>query len=158
MAAAAVAWDESLRLEASCARCDDQTLRRRWGCEREAVRPVMHLPCWYCDPERPRSGCDGCGGTGMVPWYRCPHSIGADAAEAITQVHLVEAGINPWPVSFSELPVEVVTTFRLASARRGYYVRRERRLREGKSVLAPHADRPDTSPMFRHRWPGGTKQ
>lgn len=94
----------------------------------------------------------------MIPWHRCPNSGDAETAEAITLVHLVEAGINPWPGAFTELPYEVLATFQLASARRGLYARRERKAREGKSVLPPHADAPDTSAMFRHRWPGGTKQ
>lgn len=158
MCAAAIAWDETLRMDASCSACGDAERRLAWGCDREAAKPTISLPCWHCDAEKPSATCEGCGGRGVIAWHRCPNRSAAEAADVISFVHLVEAGISPWGVPWCDLPREVLMPFQLASARRGLYARRDRKRREGKSTLAPMADRPDASDAFRHRWPGGTKQ
>lgn len=156
MCAAALAWDESLRVPACGRACGDDPARRlRQGCDREAATPTR-LPCWACDPESPDGKCELCGGTGLAPWHRCIRRSAEQpgAGELVGYVGLVEAGINPWPVAISDLPVEVSSVFALASARRAYYHRQRLRAREGKSTLPPPAEKVDVRSAMGRQWPG----
>lgn len=158
MCAAALAWDDTLRLEASCSACDDAGRRLAWGCDREAAKPVISLPCWTCDADKPSGKCESCHGRGVIAWHRCPHRSAREAAEVISHVHLVEAGINPWGVPWCDLPDEVLLAFRLASSRRSLYVRRDQKRRDGKSVLPPLPDRPDMDGVIKGWRAGVTRQ
>ena len=83
MCAAAIAWDETLRMDASCSACGDAGRRMAWGCDRDAAKPTISLPCLHCDAEKPSATCEGCGGRGVIAWRRCPNRCAAEAAEVI---------------------------------------------------------------------------
>jgi hypothetical protein len=162
MCAAALAWDDALKVEPCGHACQrDPARRQRLGCEGDAPRPVAQLPCWACDPEHPDPSCETCTGVGLVAWRRCLHRSASQpgAAELVSYVTLVEVGINPWPCAVSELPAEVAAVFGAASSRRAYYHRQREKAREGRSTLPPlpEGQRPDVRSAMGREWPGVVK-
>lgn len=116
MVAVAVAMNaDGGDFEQSCLRCDDASLRARWGCDTRSTEPQFWLgPCIWCHGHD--ETCTHCAGHNRIAFHRCPHALATPQLVAVVQsVALMEQGVMPDAGGFYDQATTWVQAFGLVS-------------------------------------------